>query len=130
MLVTMRSWDLVWGLGYDVPCFAAMQAVAASALAVPIGEYAHVAGSGHLYERHWDLEPRACNDQLFVTAFRDLGETRRYALAAMDLLAGAIGQGERGIGKLARVSDGRATGVGWQDALKAWLKKLTTSERS
>jgi len=56
MQVNMRSWDLVWGLGYDLPVFTAVQSMVAAALAVPMGPYSHVAGSGHVYERHWDLE--------------------------------------------------------------------------
>ena len=59
MIVNMRSWDLVWGLSYDVPCFVAMQWAMASALRIPMGTYTHIAGSGHIYERHFELAPGA-----------------------------------------------------------------------
>lgn len=55
MLVTMRSWDLVWGLSYDVPCFVAVQMALSAALGVGIGRYHHTAGSAHIYDRHWGL---------------------------------------------------------------------------
>lgn len=57
MLVSMRSWDLVWGLGYDLPVFVTAQRLVAHALRLPVGDYTHVAGSGHIYERHYSLEP-------------------------------------------------------------------------
>lgn len=52
----MRSWDLVWGLANDVPCFTSVQAAVANALGVPLGRYVHVAGSAHVYERHFQLQ--------------------------------------------------------------------------
>lgn len=52
MIVNMRSWDLVWGLGYDVPAFVSVQLALADALDLKPGPYTHVAGSGHIYERH------------------------------------------------------------------------------
>lgn len=57
MFVYMRSWDAVWGLSYDVPCFVAVQMALAKALSLPLGEYHHTSGSLHLYERHWTLSP-------------------------------------------------------------------------
>lgn len=56
MQVNMRSWDLVWGLGYDLPVFTNIQSMVAASLGVPMGYYTHTAGSGHVYERHFDLE--------------------------------------------------------------------------
>ncbi|GAF88661.1 unnamed protein product, partial [marine sediment metagenome] len=41
----MRSWDLVWGLSYDVPCFVAVQQAVARALGVGLGSFTHVVGS-------------------------------------------------------------------------------------
>lgn len=57
MIVNMRSWDLVWGLSYDVPCFTAVQRALAWCLGVEVGKYVHLAGSAHVYERHFDLKP-------------------------------------------------------------------------
>lgn len=56
MQVFMRSWDLVWGLSYDVPAFVSIQLALARALNLDVGTYTHVAGNGHVYDRHFDLE--------------------------------------------------------------------------
>ncbi len=64
MQVNMRSWDLVWGLSYDVPCFTAVQQVLASALRLSLGPYTHVVGSGHIYQRHYDLVPAEADELL------------------------------------------------------------------
>ena|SRR3990167_252896 len=66
MLVYMRSWDLVWGLSYDIPCFVAVQMMVARALGLPLGSYTHVAGSGHVYERHFDLLTTETDRKLVV----------------------------------------------------------------
>lgn len=55
MVVNMRSWDLVWGLANDVPCFVAVQQALAWALGLEVGGYSHFAGSAHIYERHYGL---------------------------------------------------------------------------
>jgi thymidylate synthase len=55
MVVNMRSWDLVWGLANDVPCFVAVQQGIAWALGLEVGGYTHLAGSAHIYERHYDM---------------------------------------------------------------------------
>lgn len=57
MVVNMRSWDLVWGLANDVPCFVAVQQALAWALGLEVGHYTHLAGSAHVYERHWGIVP-------------------------------------------------------------------------
>lgn len=57
MIVNMRSWDLVWGLANDVPCFVAIQQGLAWALGLEVGGYTHLAGSAHIYERHWGIVP-------------------------------------------------------------------------
>ena len=56
MFVNMRSWDLVWGLSGDVPVFVTVQLALASALGLYLGRYHHRAVSGHIYERHFDLD--------------------------------------------------------------------------
>ena len=52
----MRSWDLVWGLSYDIPNAVQLQMVVAADLGLELGPYSHVASSGHIYKRHWNLE--------------------------------------------------------------------------
>ncbi|HEY6018822.1 MAG TPA: thymidylate synthase, partial [Candidatus Paceibacterota bacterium] len=56
MSVNMRSWDLVWGLSYDVPSFVAVQMMLAQHLNAKLGMYVHDAGSAHVYEQHYDIE--------------------------------------------------------------------------
>jgi thymidylate synthase len=68
MIVNMRSWDLVWGLAYDVPCFVAAQMALCRALGCHLGKYYHNAGSAHVYERHWGVRtwPNAHRGELVV----------------------------------------------------------------
>ncbi len=56
LICYMRSWDLVWGLSYDIPNAVQLQMLVAADLGLGVGPYSHVAGSGHVYERHYDLE--------------------------------------------------------------------------
>lgn len=80
MLVSMRSWDLVWGLTYDVPCFVAVQAALGRSLGVPIGSYEHFAGSAHVYERHWNVTTWEQDDRLHIGWLgNDMEETERKA---------------------------------------------------
>jgi thymidylate synthase len=71
MTVYMRSWDAVWGLTYDVPCFVAVQQAVAAALKVPVGRYVHHAGSLHVYERHWGWEAWDTEDELLLDWLQD-----------------------------------------------------------
>lgn len=64
MTVTMRSWDLIWGLSYDVPSFVAVQAALAKALGAELGSYTHNAGNAHIYDRHWDIPVWEREDEL------------------------------------------------------------------
>jgi thymidylate synthase len=56
LICYMRSWDLVWGLSYDIPNAVQLQLLVAADLGLELGPYSHVASSGHVYERHYDLE--------------------------------------------------------------------------
>jgi thymidylate synthase len=56
LICYMRSWDLVWGLSYDIPNAVQLQMLVAADLGLKLGPYSHVAGSGHVYERHYGLE--------------------------------------------------------------------------
>lgn len=88
MSVYMRSWDLVWGLSYDIPSFTAIHRAMAKALGVAPGVYVHNAGSAHIYDRHWDLEVWEREDCEF-DAIEDLlgatiAETRANCARAME----------------------------------------------
>lgn len=50
--VYMRSNDIWLGFPYDVFNFTSLQVLMAMKLGVPVGEYTHIAGSLHLYERN------------------------------------------------------------------------------
>ena len=119
MLVSMRSWDLVWGLSYDVPCFVAVQLALAAALDLEPGTYTHVAGSGHLYERHWRLVSLVGNQELpnpsaGARSTREAGRRARWALSvARRSLAG---------------HESLVTG-GWGAAIRAWAKRFTSSSK-
>lgn len=54
--VSMRSWDIVWGLTYDVPSFVSLQFALCDHLGVTPGTYTHTAGSAHIYDRHYGIE--------------------------------------------------------------------------
>jgi thymidylate synthase len=66
MSVYMRSWDLVWGLSYDIPSFVGVQLALADDLNVGVGRYVHTAGSGHIYEKHYGLETWRRADELNI----------------------------------------------------------------
>lgn len=70
MIVSMRSWDAVWGLCYDVPCFVTQQMMLASALRVDLGTYYHFAGSFHHYvDRDAEIEARSVPSTAFHPDF-------------------------------------------------------------
>lgn len=54
----MRSNDIWTGFPYDVFAFTSLQILLAMELGVEIGEYTHIAGSLHLYERNLVNEPK------------------------------------------------------------------------
>ncbi len=54
----MRSNDVIWGLPYDVFLFTMLQEMLACEMGLEVGRYSHVAGSLHVYARHFDLARR------------------------------------------------------------------------
>ena len=92
MIANMRSWDLVWGLSYDIPCFVALQWVMADALRLPMGTYTHIAGSGHVYERHFDLVPPENIGDLFTLphGIYAIERWQREAHTVLDVLRAAM----------------------------------------
>jgi hypothetical protein len=55
--VSMRSWDLVLGLPYDVFMFGALALAVSGALGLPVGPLRVQAASAHVYEKHWGTDP-------------------------------------------------------------------------
>jgi hypothetical protein len=53
-LVSMRSWDLWYGLPYDLTMFGGLALLVAHCLGTDAGVLRVTAGSAHVYERHWD----------------------------------------------------------------------------
>lgn len=57
-IVYMRSNDAIWGLPYDIFLFTMLQELLACELNLELGEYTHIVGSLHIYERHYRLAQR------------------------------------------------------------------------
>jgi thymidylate synthase len=55
LITNMRSNDVIFGLGYDLPFFTILQEMMANELGVPLGRYYHNAGSLHIYKRHYEM---------------------------------------------------------------------------
>lgn len=55
MSVHMRSQDMIWGAGNDIPTFSIVQEMAGACLGLPVGTYHHCVDSAHIYERHWRM---------------------------------------------------------------------------
>lgn len=81
----MRSNDVVWGLPYDVFLFTMLQEMLATTLGLGLGSYHHVAGSLHLYERHFDLAAR-------VLAFDDPPPFEMPTMASVDNVVYFLGR--------------------------------------
>lgn len=56
LMTVMRSNDIWLGMPFDVFAFTALQIKMAMELGVGIGDYTHVTGSLHLYEKDWVKE--------------------------------------------------------------------------
>lgn len=85
--VDMRSNDLIWGYsGVNMVNFTLLQQLVARLLGMPVGMYRHVAGSLHVYQRHYDmlrplaqgLDPYAHSDHAMGMGLRqtDLADPR------------------------------------------------------
>ena len=72
MVVTMRSNDIIWGLGYDVFLFTMFQERMALELDVEPGWYFHTTASLHLYKRHFALAERVLEARTGNSANRGL----------------------------------------------------------
>lgn len=62
MTVRMRSSDVIWGYGNDLPCFWWLHEMVASMLGVPVGTYVHSSDSLHVYEKHFGMISRIINE--------------------------------------------------------------------
>ena len=69
LIVNMRSNDIIWGLPYDFFFFSYLQELMSFELNMPIGTYYHLAGSMHIYERHYEMAKKIISDN---TVFNDL----------------------------------------------------------
>ena len=117
MLVYMRSWDLVWGLSYDIPCFVAVQKMIADSLGVPLGDYVHVAGSGHVYERHFGLSVGVTDQKLVLPRSHHVANTQeRYGLL-LDFARQVLAGDEHALDSWLDVLD-------WKPLVSSLLKKL------
>lgn len=55
MTVRMRSSDIIWGYGNDLPCFWWFHDMVAYRLGIEKGTYTHSSDSLHVYERHFEM---------------------------------------------------------------------------
>lgn len=62
MLTSMRSNDAWLGLPHDVFTFTMLQELIARSLDIKLGEYKHMVGSLHLYDKHRDKASRFLNE--------------------------------------------------------------------
>jgi len=116
----MRSWDLVWGLSYDVPNNVALQQMVADSLNLPLGPYTHVAASGHVYAKHWDLIEKVgrTNEKLDASfGMPNFGMNRMLARSVLKAAKEASEGDTSGL-------EGIAEGTTWADAAQLWLKKF------
>lgn len=85
MRVMMRSNDIWLGFPYDTMQFSTLQAAVANALGVQMGEYSHLAGSMHLYERDTDkamqiaLSKSITFDTMWSPMVKDIGDISKRA---------------------------------------------------
>jgi thymidylate synthase len=56
--VSMRSSDLVYGVGTDLPCFWTLWLMMARALNKPTGRFIFSTDSLHIYERHYEMSSK------------------------------------------------------------------------
>jgi thymidylate synthase len=61
LIVDMRSNDIIYGLGNDLPAFTFMQELMAFELGVKVGRYMHNSHSLHVYEKHYGMCERILN---------------------------------------------------------------------
>jgi len=55
MTVRMRSSDIIWGYGNDLPCFWWLHDLVATRMGIEKGVYTHSSDSLHVYEKHFDM---------------------------------------------------------------------------
>jgi len=121
MTVNMRSWDLVWGLTNDVPCFVAVQMCVADALGVELGPYSHLAGNAHVYERHFDLRPTPVKGKTLANVAashlaRDEGPIMRMMASQFSAVCSVDAASSGRWGDVLAPWDG--------EPMAAWVKKL------
>lgn len=130
MIVNMRSWDLVWGLANDVPCFVAVQQAMAWALGLEVGGYTHLAGSAHIYERHWGIAPEIGVATDVLEPFVPPGDVE-WALSAAGRWQNVVDDATEALAlaELALIGqgDGSAIPEQWIKAFSLWEKRFGKS---
>ena len=67
-VVSMRSSDVIWGIGNDIPAFTLFQELLTLELEerlgyhIELGDYVHISNSMHLYQKHWELADQMVHD--------------------------------------------------------------------
>lgn len=122
--VKMRSWDLVWGLSYDVPAAAMLQWVMAQAFDMQMGRLVFVASNAHIYEQHWDIASLELDEET-PTELIDLnvGPDPRAGTDPMQRYQSSMRDARTAI-SAQEAHDYSDTPISWERALETWRARV------
>ena len=86
MTVRMRSSDVIWGYGNDLPCFWWLHDMVALILNIEKGQYVHSSDSLHVYKRHFPMLENIVNageDSFYFITYPEIDDIN-------DLLSGKL----------------------------------------
>jgi len=93
----MRSNDIIWGMPYDVFLFTMIQEMLATTLGLELGVYVHVAGSLHLYSRHYHLAGKMldspASESWSMPAMKSLEQLPLFLETEKNIRSGAVYDG-------------------------------------
>lgn len=130
MIVNMRSWDLVWGLANDVPCFVSVQQGLAWALKLEVGSYTHLAGSAHIYSRHYDMPEKVgiATDRLEPLVPRGLEQWEDQPERWSALVQDAVHALNMAEAALAGDSEPKNIPAQWLKPFRLWEKRFSAGD--
>jgi thymidylate synthase len=98
MFVNMRSSDLIFGIGNDIPAFTFFQELMANELGVEVGTYSHKSNSLHVYPRHYEMVSSIVNElDAEIPTFVRMPKLPRGDVPIVDLVKAADGLERRDI---------------------------------
>lgn len=69
MSVHMRSQDVWFGMGNDIPAFSFVHEMVSAMIGLPMGTYHHVVDSLHVYQKHWNALEEVVHDSPYLGPF-------------------------------------------------------------